>query len=95
MNFSQAGLILTLDDLSTSGVAVVIVDNVDGGGGTKTPVGLSNHADLSLGKGVISFANRVGALTINFTIGHSGSGEDNLLTLASLNASGCPLAQAK
>ena len=91
MSTSPAGLILTLDDLSTTEVDVIIVHDVDGGIGTTTPIGLANSADLSLGDGVITFANNVSAFVINLTMGRSRVNDDNLLALASFNVSGLSL----
>lgn len=62
-------LIMTLDDLSTAWVDVIIVDNA--GDGTSTPKGPSTIADGSGVEGTVLFDGSVGSFIVNVTTGVS------------------------
>jgi hypothetical protein len=68
---ADAIFVLTIDDLATVGIDVIIVDDFDGGVGTGTAKGNSNTADGFTGHGVISFTGTVGAFNIQVTTGTS------------------------
>jgi hypothetical protein len=84
--------ILTLDDLSTAFVDVIVVDDSDGGIGTSTPKGNSNVADGFSGDGLISFVGPVGGFSINITTGISkpiiGNSQEAAIDLNSVTISG-------
>jgi hypothetical protein len=88
---AKAALVLTLDDLSTAGIDVIVVDDNDGGIGTGTTKGLSNFADGSFGDGLITFSGSVGGFIVSVTTGLSkpiiGNGEA-MLHLDSVNVNG-------
>ena len=85
-------LVMTLDDLSTVGVDVIIVDDVDGGVGTWTPKGFSTAADGSAGDGLVTFMGAVGSFIVNVTTGISkpiiGAPDKARIDLNSVNVSG-------
>jgi hypothetical protein len=87
---AQAGLVLTLDDLSTSGIDVIVVD--EGPIGTNTAKGLSTDLDGGLGAGLVSFAGAVGAFVVNVSTGISkpflGGSDVAVLDLNSINVNG-------
>ena len=89
---ASASLVMTIDDLSTPGIDVIIVDDVDGGVGTATAKGASNAADSSAGDGFITFNGAVGAFSVNVTTGISkpiiGSASVARIDLNSVNVSG-------
>lgn len=89
---ASASLVMTLDDLGTAGVDVIVVDDVDGGVGTPTPFGLSNTADVTAGDGLIFYNGPVGVFTVNLTTGLSkpiiGDPYEALLDLNSVTVSG-------
>ena len=68
---TYGGFVLTLDDLSTAGVDVIVVDNTDGGLGTLTGKGISTNADGSGTDGVVTFSGGVGSFIVNVTTGIS------------------------
>lgn len=83
---AQAAFVMTLDDLSTAGVDVILSDGL-GVGGT-TSVGSTTAADVAM-DGFINFNGGVGSFTVNVVTGLSdplvGPGK---LDLNSLNVSG-------
>ncbi len=68
---AQAAFVLTLDDLATEGIDVIVVDDADGGVGTPTSEGLSNTADTDGVDGIISFSGSVGSFILGVTTGIS------------------------
>lgn len=68
---AEASLVLTIDDLGTAGIDVIVVDNVDGGVGSATALGASNQADSSAVDGMVMFSGAVGSFYINMTTGTS------------------------
>ncbi len=89
---ANANLILTLDDLGTVGIDIIIVDNVDGGVGTVTLKGESTTADGDALSGVINYTGAVGNFSVNATTGISkpviGSGGIGTIGLSSVSVSG-------
>jgi len=87
---ANANLILTLDDLGTPGVDIIIVDN--GGVGIATLPGPSTTADGIAVSGVINYTGGVGNFSVNVTTGISkpviGSGGLGTIHLDSVNVSG-------
>ena len=61
---AHANMVLTLDDPTTAGIDIIIVDNVDGGVGTATGKGASNTGDGSALGGTITFNGGVGVFRI-------------------------------
>jgi len=68
-SFSVAVMVMWMDDLSTVGVDVIIVDNADGGVGTSTALGVSNYADINPTAGTVGFDGAVGTFTSNVMVG--------------------------
>ncbi len=67
---ANAGFVLTLDDLGTTGIDVIVVD--EGPAGTSTTKGDSTHVDAVFGTaGLIQYAGTVGDFDINVTTGIS------------------------
>jgi hypothetical protein len=89
INFAQAAFVMTLDDLSTAGVDVVLSDGL--GVGATTDSGLTTTAaDSGIGSdGFISFNGGVGSFVVNVVTGVSdpllGPGQ---LDLNSINVTG-------
>ncbi len=61
---SEAGLVLTLDDLGTPGVDVIVVDDADGSIGSVTDKGISNAMDFLMGDGSIGYFGAVGSFNL-------------------------------
>jgi hypothetical protein len=68
---ADARLILALDDLGTSGVDKIIIDDVDGVVGDTTPKGDATTMDLMWGAGGILFSGPVGSFTLVVSTGFS------------------------
>ena len=87
---ANANLILTLDDLDTVGIDIIIVDNLDVG--TATLKGESTTADGDALSGVINYTGAVGNFSVNATTGISkpviGSGGIGTIGLSSVSVSG-------
>lgn len=85
-SFAHASLVLTLDDLATSGIDVTVVDN--GAVGTVSDSGLiSTVADLNSGNGWVTFLGQVGAFTMNVSTGGSKPDiGDNRIDLSSVSS---------
>jgi hypothetical protein len=66
---AEAGFVLTLDNTSTAGIDVIIVD--DSAVGTGTKVGPSTMLDGFAGAGTILFAGSVGSFSVVVTTGNS------------------------
>ncbi len=66
---AEAAFVLTLDDLSTFGIDVIVVD--DAPVGTVTKKGLSTTLDAFAGLGTASFIGAVGTFSVNVTTGIS------------------------
>jgi len=85
-------LIMTLDDLSTVGIDVIVMDDVDGGIGMWTPKGFTNFADGTVGDGLLTFNGAVGNFSVNVTTGISkpfiGDPSHARIDLNSVNVSG-------
>ena len=92
MPSANANLVLTIDDLATGVVDIIIVDNADGAVGTATAKGFSNTADGDAVFGAVGFDGILGDFFINITTGISkpliGSLEVASLNFTSLNISG-------
>lgn len=89
---AMASLVLTLDDLSTAGVDVIVIDNTDSVViGTATGKGLSTILDSNATDGVVGFSGAVGVFNVNVTTGLSTPvlGNPNLahIDLNSVNSS--------
>ena len=88
---SQAGLVLTLDDLGTAGIDAIIVDDMVAG--TATAKGTSNFADSSPVAGSVLLLGTVGSFTVNVTTGTSkpivGSAGLARLDLPSVSLANC------
>jgi len=69
-NPAGAAFVLTLDDPLTSGVDIVLSDDLLPGSFTDSGL-LVSHTDVAGGAGVISFSGAVGAFTVNVTTGIS------------------------
>lgn len=80
---AQASLVLTIDDLSTPGIDVIIVDN--SAVGTATTKGLSTFVDSNGLVGVILYNGVVGTFILNLTMGISKPWAPNSGTLAALD----------
>jgi len=87
-SLANASLVLTLDDLTTVGIDVIVVDNADGGIGTVTGKGVSNFADGSATFGVVNYNGVVGTWTVNISTGVSDPVIADSLDLNSVNVSG-------
>ena len=68
---ANAGMVMTLDDLGTPGVDIILVDNTDGGVGTATTKGVSNTLDGIVVDGVTVYVGSVGTFGVNVTTGQS------------------------
>lgn len=81
---------LALNDTSTAGFDVIIVD--DSPAGTPTPLGLSTHTDALSGPGLVQYGSAVGAFFVNITTGITepvlGSPELPNMHLNSVNIGG-------
>ncbi len=89
---AEAAFVLTIDDLGTAGIDVIVVDEFDGAVGTVTTLGASNSADILGGDGLVGFSGSVGAFVVNVTTGVSkpviGGGSRARLDLNSVDVSG-------
>ncbi len=87
---ASAALVLTLDDLSTVGIDVIVVDGSPVG--TATALGPSTVADGSATAGVVFFSGGVGVFSVNITSGLSkpaiGAGSLGKIDLNSVDVSG-------
>jgi hypothetical protein len=72
---ADASFVLTIDDLATPGIDVIMVDNTDGGAGTGTVRGNSNFADLDPTDGIVDYSSSthgaVGVFNVTLTTGIS------------------------
>ena len=68
---AEAAFVMTLDDLATPGIDVIVVDNTDGGVGTLTTKGASTVADSQPLDGLLGFSGAVGSFIVNVTTGSS------------------------
>ena len=68
---SDAGLVLVIDDLSTVGIDIIVLDDFDGGAGSPTAAGNSTHADGISGDGVVSYTGSIGAFNLQISAGTS------------------------
>jgi len=64
---ANAAFVMTLDDVNTSGVDVIVVDNTDGSIGTSTSAGYSNKYDLSSIDGIVRYSGSVGNFSVQIT----------------------------
>lgn len=84
---ANAAFVLTLDDLGTAGIDVIISD--EQGAGFSTTVGATTDVDSFNGAGVLTYVGAAGGFSVNVTTGVSkpiaGQG---VLDLNSLNVSG-------
>lgn len=89
-NIAQASFVMTLDDLSTAGVDVIISDGLGVGGVTDSGL-VTNSADGIAPDGLIFFNGGVGSFIVNVTTGVSepvlGPGQ---MDLNSINVTGAP-----
>ena len=85
-----AAFVISLDDLSTPGIDVIVAD--DAPIGTLTAHGLTTVADTAIGGGIVGFAGGVGSFSANVTTGLSqpiiGGSTVARLDLSSVNVSG-------
>jgi hypothetical protein len=85
-------LIMTLDDLSTAGIDVVVMDNTAGGFDTMSAGGFTTIADSNPIAGVVFFVGTVGDFIVNVTTGLSrpviGDSNHARIDLNSVNVSG-------
>lgn len=90
---AEASLVLTLDDLDTPEIDVIVVDNM-GMNSTSDSGLLSTHADLFGNNpndlGLIGYAGAVGAFSVNVTSGISKPLLDLRMDLTSVNYSTAP-----
>ena len=89
---ASADMIMFLDDASTAGIDLIIIDDVDGGVGDSTVLGNATTADGNAGDGIVSFNGTVGTFTVQITVGTSkpilGNQWEAILDLFSLSISG-------
>ncbi|MDA9981516.1 PEP-CTERM sorting domain-containing protein [Gammaproteobacteria bacterium] len=77
-HLAQASLVLTLDDLATVGVDVIVIDNFDGSVGDTTAKGDANVGDIAADDGMLGFVGSVGTFTLNISVGISQPSIDGL-----------------
>ena len=86
---AMARMILSVDDPSTTGVDIIVIDDVDGGVGDGTPKGFATHADGTPGDGFVSFVGILGGFMITVANGAATTAESATLMLtASAMSSG-------
>ena len=87
---ARAAFVMTLNDLNTPGIDVIVVDN--SAPGTLTKKGLSTVPDGNAIGGVLTFSGPVGAFIVNITTGVSkpiiGGPQEAKIDLNSVNVSG-------
>ena len=88
---ANASLVMTLDDVATAGIDVIVADAL-GAGATSSGGFLTTDADGSPTSGVVFFMGPVGGFNVNITTGLSkpaiGDLYEALLDLNSVNVSG-------